>query len=199
MRKIRISTCSYDAKLNVYTVYTGNSCLFRFKNKKAAQKFLVDTSEFLTEQLHEVRMIYADILRADAQLWIYIDTKQLGSFDLVQGAKKRQELMEATQKQCNLATERSHWDNGNTFAFHQIRKAAENLYKCAQLIWQIADYKNIPHIKNEMSVQKKRAQTVELNLHTYKKLKADDIIRDDEQMTEEEKEMANLSQLRRIK
>ena len=147
MKAVRITQFSPPDKTSPYTkyrkysVYLGNGRTHYFENRKDALSFLVDTSRFLTERLHEANHLYKDLHSKYRELWFYLKP--------LEDQRSRLQL-EAIDAALSLAVERCAYENGNHFAFTHLLMIAERLGQLADHLRAVCQAHNLHATTYEM-------------------------------------------------
>ena len=124
MKKINLN--NFHSEKGKYTVCLGNGTATVFTNKEKAERFLAETSTFLTQQLYNINS--AETLVAafyrDSN-WLYLEISGKNNYAEVERYCEASLL--SVKNNLSLAVNRCTWTNGNYFTFIHLLNAVKDL------------------------------------------------------------------------
>lgn len=136
MKKINLKRFSKIG--NTYSVALGNGTLHEFTSQKQTQRFLQDTSFFLTQKIYELRDAYAYMWNEHHELWGYFrhdkKTMNVGFYERDRNITR---LLSEIQSSFNLIIDRSHYEGGNHSTFSHLSSILRSLREVIQALTPI--------------------------------------------------------------
>ena len=149
MKQIRITNVSLTK--DIYEVWLGNGTVHAFKNLKAANKFLVETSKFLTNCLFTCNDSLNELHTQARELWLLSDDPHTD--------RTVKSELENLSHFLSLSVSRAGWKNGNFYAFIDLQKfcfTGKRLVKTLQ---------NIGTVKSTDTLRRYRLDAIFQKLH----------------------------------
>ncbi len=119
---------SHYIKMNMYDISLGNGVKEYFTSMKEAKRYLAITNRFLNSKLHEANSLLSDCYSEYRKNWFYFTSENLlANKEIIKLENKIRSNLGSTDKELKLLVERSHWINGNHFAFHHLNNISDYL------------------------------------------------------------------------
>ena len=118
MKKISIKKTTEPDKSNIYTRHhhhttkLGNGVTIICPNYKDYKKVIASVNFELTEVLFELNDLYSTTFQEYRKIWFYLDETMTTKLTRIP------EYISDIEKNFKLASQRSHWANGNYFVFN---------------------------------------------------------------------------------
>jgi hypothetical protein len=165
----KISITAFSKYKTCYQVGLGNGTVHKFTNLKTTQKFLVDTSKFLTAVLCACNDIFIELHTQCRELWLL-------SNKLNEDAQIRKEL-ETLEHLLTLTVRRCEWENGPYYSFIDLEKFcffSKRLIKTLQSVSTVQHTDTLRRYRLESIFSKIYSE--ERKLHDYGQIEAAQII-----------------------
>ena len=150
MKQIRITHYnepkpdSVFTKDKYYSIVLGNGATISFKDKKKIVYFLTSVNKQLTEALQELVLLYADLFKEYWNIWFYLDQH----VDTIETRERNKKI----ESHCisefnyiptllNIAVDRSHFQNGNHFAFNHLYNVIKALQSINKMLIRLRQEK----------------------------------------------------------
>lgn len=147
MKSVKLIRYSRNAPKD-YSVFLGNGAKHTFTNIKEVRKFLNETNGQLTEALHDLNSLYADVFNMFRRNWGCFDNKFNEERLIVASFNGIDKAMDLIVKRC-------HFTNGNYFVFSHFNYCFNGLTTILEILKEInTSRSNTPELYEIRSKQK---------------------------------------------
>lgn len=133
-----------------HRVALGNGTINTFKSLKSANKFLVDTSAFLTDKVYEANYLYIDVYTILRESWCLIsgvNQERKGSdFSAYRAQRKCEDIMSRVPASLDKCVQRSGFANGNHFTFFDLRYVFNSISEVCVLLNTVFENRKERHV-----------------------------------------------------
>lgn len=144
MKKINLVNIQLPDKTAVlirqrkYSVFLGNEKTFQFTNMKEAKRFLAETNRFLNDVLQQCNWLFVFAFSEYRRTWFYFNARITYKYVKLDSLEKTiLENIRTIDYHFNIVVTRSHFTNGNYFAFQHLNniiKAIDSILNCLEEI-----------------------------------------------------------------
>ncbi len=176
MRRVRLTHIleaepkSIATSYQLYRVFLGNNLFYGFEKRSDAERFLVETSEFLTEKLLEANSLIGAVQTGYRTVWPMLDTQQKKTpkNELYQLERQFAESITGLEKSLSLAAGLYNVPKANYYVFNHLIKIGRELVLVLSRLYEFMKVKGFaaPHLA-EMRFLSNRAKAYLEGLENY--------------------------------
>jgi len=157
-----------DLKDGQYVIVLGNGYKFEFAQKKKADKFIVDTSKFLTDKMYLLNELHGELYTTYRRFWGYFfHNKENYSYKIYRDENEIKDCFRASEQHLENLWQQSKKPSANYILFQEFRKTVRELINVNLKLSKMIENKSIAPEEIRLSHLLKMLQTAEYEINNY--------------------------------